>query len=250
MTTKDEIMIAFAASFETPRQISKEPISGETEYIPDLPVKTPEPIKLPEPKTPISVRDKSLSNVPISDVFGHYNTSLVNHRDADLIVDFATNHPERFLTGRVFPDSPASPRMPFNAKLVNAMMTDLTTKGPHFYFSWGLYKPEKVAFLGRQWIEQATKSFIAKDPMGALQYKISHIPLVSPYLIDLWEGVEKYFGGPKQADRMLEGQALNDMRYLAGQIAQYNPEYYMQHIRGRDTTLPRHDRIVSELSHK
>lgn len=247
MKTKDEIMIAFAAAFEEHRPISKEPISGETEYIPEfVPEKKPEP--RPEPIKPISIRDKELIETPISDVFSHYDTSLVPHRESPEIVDFATNNPERFLTARVYPDSPMSPRMPHNKRLVSAMMQDLVTKGPHFYFSWGLYKPEKVAYLGRHWIDQATKSLIQKEPLSALHYKISRIPAVSAYLVEIWEAVEKKFGGPKQADRMLEGQSLNDMRYLAGKIAAYYPEYYIKNIRGRPVTLPKHDRFVSEFS--
>ena len=117
--------------------------------------------------------------------------------------------------------------------IIKPLMDKIVATDPVKYFEWNL---RRVGDKGgrtnlKEWLRPAIKSLIEKSPYEALMFKVFKHREAESYLDELWSGLlEVGKGRESQGEDAFPGRVFNEMRSLAGFIANSRPDFYNKHI--------------------
>ncbi len=222
----DEIIKKFAAIMDDfPVPAPTVPKSEELSSVePELPES--KPIDLPKP---ISIRDKIDEPSPGTAEWA------------------AKYHTQEFLRGVKQPYR-GWIRQPENKALVEQTMEKLVHESPENYFSWDLHRrPELLS-----WLYPAAVSLIKKDPITALVKEIYRFKELKDLQTDLWkavlgEEISRSVFDPKSSGKIFQNKLFNQIRHLAGLIAESDPEFYWLYIEGKPITTKQFDETARRI---
>lgn len=260
--TADEILIKYAASFDDFPVPPPEPPKPEDLIVPapkelpkeeSEPHKTNLPIPIPLPKKVLTKEDLEQIDKELEELgVGHTSSPKkeekkpLSMRDVDdppmgTAEWAAKHHTQEFLKGVKQPWR-GWIRDPANWPLVERTMNQLVEEHPEHYFSWDLHRRQELL----PWLYPAGKKLIEVDPMMALMKEIWRFRELRDLQTELWKKViekeiQRSSQDPQSSGQLFPGRILNNMRHLAGEIADTDPEFYLDYIAGKPVTTEQFD---------
>ena len=266
--TADEILIKYAALFddfpvpppELPRP--EDLVVSKPKETTDLPKDSPSayPMPIPVPKKPfdedeLNRLDEELEALKVQNPIVPAKTEKkpLSVRDTEEEPPMGTaewaakHHTQEFLKGVKQPWR-GWIRDPANWPLVEKTMSKLVEEHPEHYFAWDLHRRQELL----PWLYPAGKKLIEVDPMIALMKEIWRFRELRDMQTELWKRVmdreiNRSSHDPKSSGQMFPGRILNNMRHLAGEIADTDPEFYLDYIAGKPITTEQFDQKAKRV---